>query len=685
MDTSDEEKDLRQKFERVRDPNSDTSIQELETLGNELREAGMYKEAFECLTIFCRKREEFEEKRRLEVEEFKEKTRLEHEEKTRREEEKNELLLRRAIRLVYFKDDGSPSCPSLMSTGTATPSLEGHALPGMGDQLADYVNEVEGGVAADEEPLAKALEIVVPTTIAELRGSNNKAKTIPSEFDPTTPLKYVNEIAVQFHVQSMVKDAIRCLGCEEHLEANMEVSFFGVTPDIIIVTLMKKIIFVIEVKSPDPPGKEGNDKVCINQKVAGQIWIYLQMMESLGVPVPMGAICTFNELRLVWLPTLSNGATPPPFKKAWSMLQSEVATPFEVSQEDKKPAISPEFKTVSASEILGAYNRTKPEELFTNENYGEIEKGVYVFTKAELKGGKIARDSEVFRHLLLGIKAAMLANEENNTSNIVQTVSAGEDFGSRPTMLGTEPCIKKGFTKQGLKIAEGMPTLRCKNFHMISRIGRGQVGDVHLALSTSGNPCAVKFFRYSRSFAATEKDRQDEYSQAIKQITQTRDEEWAKWKELYPEDKYPRYKNVRKLTLNKVPCLLMPFGRSLNVSELDEHMKEAEKELLRFSELGYVYREVRLRHVLLDEHGNILLVDLGSLVKIDDIAQRKEELKVSVDQLVTRQNERRRDRQENRTPVRRKRESDTHESSETERKKRKPIQLDAFRNTAGSF
>ena len=71
-------------------------------------------------------------------------------------------------------------------------------------------------------------------------------------------------------------------------------------------------------------------KVCHHPKTGYQIWLDLQALKSLGVPFPIGAICTFKEFRLVWLPPSAVDYQKPPFSGTLDKLMMNIATPHKV-------------------------------------------------------------------------------------------------------------------------------------------------------------------------------------------------------------------------------------------------------------------------------------------------------------------------------------------------------------------
>ena len=85
--------------------------------------------------------------------------------------------------------------------------------------------------------------------------------------------------------------------------------------------------------------------------------------------------------------------------------------------------------------------------------------------------------------------------------------------------------------------------------------------------------------------------------------------------------------------MNGVPALLMVYGEELDAEQRKENLEVVEKELKRFVEMGYVYKDsdLRWRHVVL-YNGNLILIDLESLVEVKDKSE-KEKLDLVEDQM----------------------------------------------------
>ena len=634
MDTAPRQEEvLREKLERSRD--GTMSYDDMKLLKKELRRAGMLHEALEVSDMI----EEMEEQLIEEMEEQK---------------LRNARLLEKSIKNVYRKD-GKPSCPVLKLNSTVKPSIEYHHLKGMGKQCVTYVDEKGDPATESKICIAEAAfwdsdelnKIVVPTKIQD--PNYDLEQEIPSDFSPSVTLEYENEIKIQFHVYNMVLDAIRCLGYEGVLASQLEISMYGLAPDIILVNVESyKIVFVIEVKAPDKVPKDDEEgktefKVCHNGKTGYQIWIYLQALKSLGVPCPIGAICTFNELRLVWLPPSVIDEKKPPFRTALDKLMKGTATPHEVKPAEKSP-VSPLFKRTKASDETNKYDKKQLQKLFDEECVLNDD-GVYVFAKPKLCGGQVVHTIDIFPQLLLGLQAAIDANSgENNTSDSVLTVEPGDELGSRCYMYVSPDNMTRAFTPNDMAVKKGMPHKNVSNFFLPSIIGRGKDADVHLALSRAGNAGAIKWYHRERSKKATEKERAEELKEILVKIATKCTEEETHWHRLYP--KY----DVRTVTTNGAASLLMPLGRSLDMKQYQEYLPNIEAELRRFAEQGLVYGEPRLQHSFLDENGHLFLADLGSLKPIEDDTERQKLLDEHIAALHKRHNDRLKANSENNTP-----------------------------------
>ena len=85
--------------------------------------------------------------------------------------------------------------------------------------------------------------------------------------------------------------------------------------------------------------------------------------------------------------------------------------------------------------------------------------------------------------------------------------------------------------------------------------------------------------------------------------------------------------------MNGIPALLMVYGKQLDAEQRKANLEVVEKELKRFAEMGYVYKDsdLRWRHVVV-YNGKIILIDLESLVAVKDKSE-KEKLDLVADQM----------------------------------------------------
>ncbi|KAL3903617.1 MAG: hypothetical protein SGILL_010378 [Bacillariaceae sp.] len=518
--------------------------------------------------------------------------------------DENRFLVQKSIERIYRRN-GAASFPDLRLNNDVHPSIEGHHLKKMKSQPAKYVQGL-GGFSLD----ALLKDVVVPINFIPTDGGTSRPAKIPSSFDPQSfPLEYQNEIEIQVHVRSLVMDAIACMGCLGILATSMEFSFYGVTPDIVVICRGSKIVFVIEVKAPNRAGLPVEKNVFQNELVGGQIWLYLMSMKQAGVKNPLGAICTFNEIRLVSLDVMSSH----PFDAAKEKLNSETTKTWEVKQhrdspkEEQQP--SPDPSRQSASKKSKPFDFEHPAESFDPS----VCKGVNVF-RAFLYGSETKGTPYVLPTLLLALTTAMIETEELGPSQVITEIEGGDDLGKRLFAFAKEDNLWFARTPLKLKASTQYPNHACKSFYLLDGVGRGDHGEVHLVVSTSGDPAAVKFYGFKPSRLATPDDREEQNRNRIMYLTRKRDEEWDLWHALY------RDRKARKIQLAGYPCLLMPYGTRVSEQDRTASTEFIESELLRFCRAGYAYKEsdLRWRHVLKDLSGKLFLADLGSLVKLKD-------------------------------------------------------------------
>ena len=165
------------------------------------------------------------------------------------------------------------------------------------------------------------------------------------------------------------------------------------------------------------------------------------------------------------------------------------------------------------------------------------------------------------------------------------------------------------------------------NFYLLAHVGRGSCGKVFLVSSTAGSMGAVKLRIPARPTEYTAEDRQEQEKNNLEDKRTEQNNEFNRWHKLYP--KVP----CREMVMNGVPALLMVYGEELDAEQRKENLEVVEKELKRFVEMGYVYKDsdLRWRHVVL-YNGNLILIDRESLVEVKDKSE-KEKLDLVEDQM----------------------------------------------------
>ena len=425
---------------------------------------------------------------------------------------------------------------------------------------------------------------------------------------------YENEIDVQLLVKLMVDDAIKCLGLNHEIKAHLEIGMYAMVPDIVVVRFRGCIIFVIEVKSPERRDHPG--EVFKSERVHGQIFLYLQAMYQHGVRFPMGAVCTYNKIRLVSLHDLGEIENHRHIvEEARAALQSDSRSDPSDPTADDKNLPTPSKTKEKFSDVNARLEESFKwkDSLEQEDNQGDQSLKALVFCSP------IYELDEVFVALVQALKISFLSTSSNpDLTNVLPFCEHGDDLGGRLLYKMSKEGGKFVVTskKKDFKVdAKRFPEKSSKIFYMLSELGRGRQGRTYLSCTTSGRLAAVKLFVPKRSSQATEAERNAEERKDLISLGEACSKEKARWEELLP--KYP----VLQLTLDHVPALVMPHGKELTTPEEKFHaLPEVEKELIRYANQNWKYRgsDLRWRHVLRDHQNKLLLVDLGSLEKIAD-------------------------------------------------------------------
>ena len=613
---------LEARLEKAR--NDELSLEALSELSDALADAGRFREAYEVLqkelAALEQERAALEQRAAAAKQERatldqraaaakQERAALEQERATLEQERaalkawrhERRFGFQKAIQHVYFRNHDA-ALPELALNSSVEPSMERFNGRNMNPQKASYLAHT-----FSVSNLWNDDDMVVPTYFIPAPGEDRAL--IFSGFNPQHfPLKYHNELEILVHVRLLVEDAIVCIGCRTLLDLYMESSFYGMSPDMIFLRheRTRQIVFVIQVKSPNRPGTD--DNVLEDLVVGGQLWLYLMSMKQSGIQKPMGAICTFNALRLVSLDSFETHM----FDDAKQKFNTTTVDIWPEEQPDrKKQASSPDSKKQSASEKSKKLIVNDPPDSFDTQVCDGVEVNVY---RPLLYGSETVQDGNVFRMLLLALTTAMLENDQEGASCEMMTeVQKGNDIGSRLFAFAKPDML--GFARAPPKlVVQAEHPHTAENFFILDIFGPETQGEVRLIVSTAGMPAAVKFYRFKPSRLATPDDRKQDNESRFEEVEKAREKEWDLWQILYHD------RGARKITLGGFPCLLMPYGTPIPIKDRSASLSYIESELIRFRQKGFAYPETDLdwHHVFKDMHGTLFLSNLGSLEPVPD-------------------------------------------------------------------
>ena len=428
---------------------------------------------------------------------------------------------------------------------------------------------------------------------------------------PSGRLEYSNELDVHLLFNLLVRDAMVSLGLVGKIAVRMENSFYSLIPDMVVVEVDGRIVFVIEVKCPEI--EEG--EVFKSAKVGGQIWLYLMAMKQHGCERPMGAIMTFNQICLVSLEDLGV------YDHHNNLLQKVASLDHRMKIIDarvarNKPLVSPSREL----QYITAANR--PRQKSESRDIVHSPKVYY----SEVYGG-----NTVFAALLQGILVAYL---DTSTQDIVQnlpTVNHGQNLGGRLfARIGAYPLDDRSEKKGcGLQFVttrtelvaneKEFPPKSTVYYYMLDRLGAGKQGCCYVACNSSGRLCCLKLYRpVAPKHVLPAKD----WDKQIERLSQIAKEEEQRWQDIYDNTE------VRSIMLGRIPALVMPYLHEIGIDERQSALGNFEAHLKEFAIKGFRYgkNDLRWRHVLKDYKGKVFLADLGSLVEGADDSSVKEQV-----------------------------------------------------------
>jgi hypothetical protein len=487
-----------------------------------------------------------------------------------------------------------PHLPELIINDKVEPSVKGKKRAGKS------IPEVEIR-QCNNKMWAEPENITIPVY------SDSQSTRLPSELGAKVGLgglTYCNEIEVQIFVQAMVNDAIRCLGLRGVLDSHVvEVAMYSIIPDVVVVKVKGSIIFVVEVKSPEL----FNGQVFDSETVAGQIWLYLQCMRQHGCERPLGAIMTYNKIRLVSLDNLwENDEHKKCVVDAQKALQSGTSPQQPEAAAKVKAEPSPHRKTEPLKHLNARYEGSFKSK--ADDEDSEVDSHIYCSQTFD--------QQSVFPALLQALQIAFLGCDPTKIHKILPVVEDKDDLGGRLFLRMSSGGYKFVVTKKKDFFANTreFPSKQSTDFYMLTQLGAGKTGTTYLACNSFGKLAAVKLYVPKRSSEALEEKRQEAWERDVAALKETRDTELSRWSELLP-----KYGGVFSCVLDDIPALVLPYGREISsIEDRKKALEELESALLSYAEKGWKYEDedLRWRHVLRDHENNLFLADLESLVQL---------------------------------------------------------------------
>ena len=469
-------------------------------------------------------------------------------------------------------------------------------------------------------------EIVIPTKRKRKNGtcisiqSQLGAEAIDSEHGNMNALAYINEACVQNLVLKVVEDAVRCSGLEKLLKTHQEMSVFSSVPDVVVVSLNDgKPLFFVEVKTPERNAGE----VFQAADVINQVFNYLMAFKRMGQETPVGALCTYDMLTIVTVDDITQN----PNKTTHNALITRFKEKFK-NESQVTETLALEKKTSCDTDVPSPLK--KKANLIDDKTCrnGAKDEDQVVDSKIFMSKRFTADSGGVLKGVIAVLYAAREYNKSLDDDDVLLEVVEGDSLTGLVLPRVSKDGMKWVTVANGVHVSyKQFPKADADYFYLIAHVGRGSCGKVFSVSSTEGRMGAVKLRIPARPTEYTADDRQEQETKNLADKTAEQNNEFNRWRELYP--KLP----CREMVMNGIPALLMVYGKQLDAEQRKANLEVVEKELKRFAEMGYVYKDsdLRWRHVVV-YNGKIMLIDLESLVAVKDKSE-KEKLDLVADQM----------------------------------------------------
>jgi hypothetical protein len=488
--------------------------------------------------------------------------------------------------------------PEIMQNTAATPSVSNNSN---GHKQILHVDAIIHPMKANFAKYFDQFEINLTHKNGDLVKS-----TITPRMKDRTKLPNFNEGSVAFHVVCTLHDVLSCLGLSSDTEVGQEMSIFALRPDIVVVRHLNQIIMVVEVKNP---GRDGSH-VVTNASAAGQVYNYAKGLQQMGIDHPFVCLSTYSHMTIWSLEESSDNI----FHKAVAILKEGRFNKASQNGERKENP-SPEKNGI----------KIVPCDIYRKGMHAAVESSkqdetecptIYHSSTFVLQG--------MFKALYFAIVCGIVAVEDSKKEDHKLIPEEGESVDRCMAMLQ-----ERSFSWKTLKctasycLQKNWQPNRKVFLHCV--LGHGSSGKVYLGSDINGCMFAVKLYLFDKKImeSYSPNDNIEEKEKQKISATKRRDDEVAKWKQMYPSYRKCIYGGF----LCEVPCLIMPYVAPIPMKRRVELIDKIEKELHRFAHEQFVYKQsdLRWRHIGLrkDQSGEekIILIDMESMVSGAHLSQ----------------------------------------------------------------
>lgn len=431
------------------------------------------------------------------------------------------------------------------------------------------------------------------------------------EPDDSPELKYLTEADIQALVVLTLKDALRlAIGKKASNEytVHYEVSLFSFRPDIVVIHRQAVgIALVIEVKKP------GND-VFTSQEVAGQVNTYGMGQLSSGIVAPFVILSSYDGMCIAF-PKLCLEACEQIINKNIQNFSSPFADPAAgMKAPDDLSKLEQVFSTMTTSdEAKGAPSVGKGEGENEDDDMDDDESDED-YVPPCIVYSQVFTGKDVVPAFILALRCGLDALAQKQPRRIPRHKKSAQGICA---LAHPKSLVWKDIPESLSFDYANFPGANTKKFYLWTSLGRGSTGRVFLACNMKGKVCAIKFFFIDKKeiLKHPKEERDEARARAKQQRKGVAERERDMWRKAYDD------KRVVVKELNNCWCCLMPYcdpapnddeQRAALLPKIRACLEKLKAKGLRFKQ-----RELRWRHVRLNQAGGITLVDLDSLEEVN--------------------------------------------------------------------